>query len=397
MAKKTFGLGGFAQEFGTLCGVIFLAAAVALVMAGCGGGGNISTVKNGVFEGFDSTITVGKALENNSLLQGGKYAAVEMDGRDYVTYTVKFTAAQVMEHSDPDYRMYLHEDKAASGGAGKPNFSLARFFYYKMGRWGSLSDSVLADTTTMSKEEIREARDILDPIVNTKAPELEDFFNFRIYIVNGRGDFLSAAEGGRYGSFNLEYADPYLDTVVDKVTRTGWNGEPIQAEEQHIKGYIRNIVGATTYVEWGDWREPYTDNGVLTGPCAELFVGNFGDTNYADNTEFIQALARTRNNLYNARIKATEDLEQAKAEYERWKTTEIDPQLTIDGAELVLSFVMNTDGTFTTNMIEVYTEVTLKCMNNLKVRYLVGTIKGQNTILDQIYKGDKSIIRLILF
>jgi hypothetical protein len=44
MAKKTFGLSGFAQEFGTLCGVIFLAAAFALVMAGCGGGSG--TMKN---------------------------------------------------------------------------------------------------------------------------------------------------------------------------------------------------------------------------------------------------------------------------------------------------------------------------------------------------------------
>ncbi|MDR2500455.1 MAG: hypothetical protein LBD37_05170 [Treponema sp.] len=49
MAKKTFGLGGFARKSGTLWGVIFLAAG--LLAASCKGDGNaVSAVKKGHFD-----------------------------------------------------------------------------------------------------------------------------------------------------------------------------------------------------------------------------------------------------------------------------------------------------------------------------------------------------------
>ena len=76
--------------------VIFAVMVIGFLAVSCGGGGgNIKKVQNGVFSNYDNTITVGKALENNSILKGGKWKAIEMEGRDYVTYTVRMTGDQV--------------------------------------------------------------------------------------------------------------------------------------------------------------------------------------------------------------------------------------------------------------------------------------------------------------
>jgi len=77
--------------------VILVVILIGFLVVSCGGG-NIDKVKNGVFSNYDNTITVGKALENNKLLKGGKWKAIEMDGREYVTYTVKLTNEQIQEN-----------------------------------------------------------------------------------------------------------------------------------------------------------------------------------------------------------------------------------------------------------------------------------------------------------
>ena len=59
----------------------------------------------------------------------------------------------------------------------------------------------------------------------------------------------------------------------------------------------------------------------------------------------------------------------------------------IDGHEIILSFDMNQDNTLTTNMMKNYTEVTLNCFDNLKVRYNVGNADNAQSILNSIYRG----------
>jgi hypothetical protein len=95
--------------------VILVVIAIGFLTVSCGGGGgNIKKVQNGVFSDFDNMITVGKALENNKYLKGGKWKEVEMNGRKYVTYTVKLTGKQV--------RDFLAETKSAFDHKSKPNF-----------------------------------------------------------------------------------------------------------------------------------------------------------------------------------------------------------------------------------------------------------------------------------
>jgi len=75
---------------------ILVVIAIGILAVSCGGGsGNIKKVQNGVFNNYDNTITVGKALQNNRILKGGKWEAIKKDGRDYVTYTVRMTGEQV--------------------------------------------------------------------------------------------------------------------------------------------------------------------------------------------------------------------------------------------------------------------------------------------------------------
>jgi hypothetical protein len=52
---------------------------------------------------------------------------------------------------------------------------------------------------------------------------------------------------------------------------------------------------------------------------------------------------------------------------------------------MTLSFVMNQDDSFTTNMLETYTEVTLNCFNNLKVRFNANNIENAQSILKFVY------------
>ena len=182
-------------------------------------------MQNGVFSNYDNTITVGKALENNKYLKGGKWKEVEMNGRKYVTYSVKFTGKQV--------RDFLAETKSAFDHTSKPNFWTAWQFNNNLS--GFSSGRVM---TTMSAEEINQVRAIF-----------KEKFN----------------------------------------------------------------------------------------------------------------------------------------ESDGYKQGDIEPLLTIDGYELVLSFIMNQDGTFTTNMIEPTTEVTLNCFNNFKVQYSPGNIESDQSILRYIY------------
>jgi hypothetical protein len=75
------------------------------------------------------------------------------------------------------------------------------------------------------------------------------------------------------------------------------------------------------------------------------------------------------------------------AEYEERRNNDIEPLLTVDGYTIVLSFVMNQDDTFATNMMEGYTDITLNCFDNLEVKYNSGNSEGAQIILNCIYRG----------
>jgi len=206
--------------------VIWAVIVVGFLVVSCGGG-NIKKVQNGVFSNYDNTITVGKAIENNKFLKGGKWKAIEMNGRDYVTYTVKLTKVQREE--------LITGNLIYNGRENKPNYGMALAFWQKISSWKNLNADALAKKISMSTEEVNQASDII---------ELE------------------------------------------------------------LKG----------------------------GEIAQM--------------------------------------------------------LTVDGCEMILSFVMNQDGSFTTNMLEVYTEVTLNYFYNLKTRYNAHNIEDAQRILGFIYRPD---------
>jgi hypothetical protein len=213
--------------------VIFTVITIGFLMVSCGGGGgNIKKVQNGVFNNYDNTITVGKAIENNKILKGGKWKAVEMNGRNYVIYTAKLTRVQTDE--------LVMESSALANYKNKPNYWTALSFYNTLVAWTytSRNPDALAKWTSMSAEEVNQAIDIIRP----------------------------------------------------KVLSPG--------------------------------------------------------------------------------------------QYEN----DIEKMLTLDGYEMTLSFVMNQDDTFTINMLENETEVTLNCFNNLKVRFKAGDIENDQSILRFIYK-----------
>jgi hypothetical protein len=212
---------------------------VGLLVVSCGGGGgNIKKVQNGIFPDYDNTITVGKALENSKFLKGGKWKAVEMGGRNYVTYTVKFTGEQI--------KGFLQEAETIMANyKDRYNYWVAYQFWTNISKWrGASADAnKLAGMTSLSAEEVKQVRE------------------------------------------------------------------------------------------------------------------------------------------------AFKDIEDSL-----YKKDDIEPLLTIDGYELVLSFVMSQDGaTFTPNLIESTTDVTLNCFNNLKVKYHVGDIENNQTILTYIYTEKRPI------
>jgi len=355
--------------------------AVGFLAVSCGGG-NVGKVKNGVFSDYDNTITVGKALENNKILKGGKWDSVEMNGRKYVKYTASLNEAQIQElllnllSNDRDYK-------------DKPNYWSATKFRNNLQRWrGAGNAEILAKVTSMSGEEVNQAFEIFNAKLNAyDVPKEDDFFDY------------SGIIEGKFNDqwLNDSFLDPYLLTIKDKVTvvkkftslRTkqhdhGWFSEGEGLSPKIVDDLIYCVV--TTYIVPG-YTKLLIENGMFTDEAKSEFDRAFGVTNFADNKDLIDALVRTRTKFYDWHIKAQNDFDKAKAEYEERRKNDIEPLLTIDGYEITISFVMNQDDTFEINMLEIYTEVTLKCFNNLKVWFNVGNSENAQSILSYIYKG----------
>jgi hypothetical protein len=329
--------------------VVIAVLAVGFLAVSCGG--NIKRVQNGVFSDYDNTITIGKALENNSILKGGKWDTVEMNGRDYVRYTVRMSGTQVQE---------LLPKSFPPAYSSKPHYGSAKEFKF-------------SKITAMADEEIKQVRDIFRAKLDAyeRRPERDDFLS-RPYKYQGEKMII-----------NDDFLDPYLHTIKDQVTRYG-----DVIDFNSLSSAI--IVIVTWYIDPKNQgsREALFENGKFTDyEIRRTFSDAFSNTNYAQDTELIEALNRMRIKYYDLSVKAQAEYENAMAEYEERRRNDIEPLLTIDGYEIVLSFVMNQDDTFTTNMIEVYTDVTLNCFNNVKVRYNVANSNNAQSILTYIYRG----------
>jgi hypothetical protein len=314
-------------------------------------------VQKGVFSNYDNTITVGKAIENNSILKGGKWKAIEMEGRDYVTYTVRMTGNQV--------RALLPESLSSTESyRNKPHYGTAVSFYYNLSFWRRYNGY---ERTSMSAEEIEQAYDIFKAVLEAyeEGPKFDDFFN-----PSGVID--------RPEKIHDDFLDPYLRTIRDQIDSDPdfyWD-----SNEGIYKVVTYGISSSNPLLE--------IENGMFTANLkSAVFDGWFGNTKYANNTNFINALVRTRTKYYDRYVKAFADYRNAYTEWQERSKNDIEPLLTIDGYEIILSFVMNQDDTFTTNMMESYAEVTLNCFDNLKVRYNVGNIKNDQSILNYIYRG----------
>jgi hypothetical protein len=321
-------------------------------------------VQNGVFSDYDNTITVGNAIENNKILKGGKWEAVEIDGRDFVTYTVNLTGEKLQELISASLPTSTSEFR------GKPNYWAARQFRNNLSKWRGVSRNaeILGNITSMTAEEINQACDIFIPEIEAhQLPNRGGFFNYP-EVLEGYKEII-----------NDDFIDPYL--LEEKyIFLNGFRYSVDTSIDRLIYDFVTRDISDQN-------QDLQIENGMFTSDLQSKFDSLFGNSKYANNTDFINALIRTRTKYYNWYVKNLTEYKNAMAKYSDRQRNDIAPMLTIDGFEIVLSFVMNQDDTFSVNMMESYTEVTLNCLNNLEVRYNAGNSDNTQNILNYIYRG----------
>ena len=335
---------------------ILAVLAVAFVAASCGGdgGGNINKVKNGVFSNYDNTITLGKALENNSTLKGGKWGTVEKEGRNFVTYTVRLTKEQIA-------------DLLNKANTQHKNFWAANTFFERcLNGWKSRNAEALARLTSMTAEEVNQAHGIFKAALDKRniAPSSDNYlFQFvEEYKYPDRYETFRVLKDEYYGPWFLAHED--RSDFRASMTRTSYfNLIQYGFDSSHNKGRL------------------LVQDGMLTDDLLEMYQRWFQSE--SQNIELQKEIAATMLRLY-------PEYEKMMEEYETARNNDFDPMLTIDGFEIVLSFVMNQDDTFAPNLMETYTEITLNCFDNLKVRFMAGGSSNNNAqvILDMIYKSN---------
>jgi hypothetical protein len=323
-------------------GLLVIVLVVGFMMLSCGG--NINKVKNGVFSGYDNTITIGNALENNDTLKGGEWGTAKMDGRDYVTYTVKYSNEQIQA----TLQKYIK-------GNSTPNLVATRYFFQEdLSPWYSArTDARLSQVTSMSPEEVEQAYNIF--IRSISHPQFKDFFD--------PFEYPEILKDEYYGPYFMEHIDD-LDM--------SWP-----------KGWYTNIVAPAA----SDYFSPdyNIQNGMLVGDALERYNRIF--SGQRENIELQKEIAATMLRLYSEYGSAQERFKAAEDEYKQIENSDMNPMFTIDSFEIILSFVMNQDDTFTINMLESWTELTLNCLDNLKVRFNAENYRESSNILKIIYEG----------
>jgi hypothetical protein len=239
----------------------------------------------------------------------------------------------------------------------KPNYGVAKEFLNKLAIWRGLSGKteLLESITSITAEEINQALDIIKKKLEAyeerpKEPEFKEFSN------------------------NLGMMDPYLIKIK----------EENKIYDNNIPFWIDLILRNS--ISYGDYTPMNIDieNEMLTGNTKKTFDRFFGDTIYANDSAFIDAIINTRKKYYEWRLlKYIKPLE----EYDERRKNDIESLLNIDGFKITISFIMNIDDSFDINMMETYTEVTLNCLNNLKVYFNAGNSENAGNILNYIYRG----------
>jgi hypothetical protein len=137
-------------------------------------------VQNGVFTSVDSTITVGQAFANDATLKGGTWKAYEKDGREIVSYTVKFSPQQI--------NAQRYNDKE------RPNFAVANhiFSLKNSGGW----DYVFKRLQPLEKEEQQQFKTTFESAFEPfrKKPDLEfdDYTSyFDPWLIDHLDDFVT--------------------------------------------------------------------------------------------------------------------------------------------------------------------------------------------------------------
>jgi len=341
--------------------------AIGFLAVSCGGGGNVSRVKNGVFSGYDNSITVGKALENNRNLSGGKWESKEIGGRQYVAYTVTITGSRLRQMISAA----IENGWGAAGteSAAHPAYRIGSYFTYKLSRWQELSPEKLAATTSMSADDVRQAYAIFEDKIRDQHNALPEniwaTFDEDPFIRNSSGRCLKDKYYGQW----------FLDNRDAEVINSSWPYDRMLA-------YSFIVTSAVVSGEPENW----VKDGMLAERSLDelrrllaMFENPDAETL---NREIAASILQ-----YNADYqKAQERLQSLNDDY--YIGLEENPMLTIDSFEAVISFLMNEDKTFTPNMVEVYTEVTLDCYNGLKVRFNPYNTSNKEYILDYIYKDE---------
>jgi hypothetical protein len=343
--------------------------AIGLLAASCGGGGNISKVKNGVFSGYDNSITVGKALENNSTLKGSKWESKEIGGHQYVAYTVTITGARLQQLLSAGIENGWRVGEAEE--VAHPAYMLGKLFCSKLQGWQRLSAEKLVESTSISEDDVEQAytifKDIFEDQHNALPKDVWAAFDEDPFV---RITFTPCFADKYYGPWFLASRDA-----------TNQNYGYISSTNLMVE-YSEMVRGA---VENGETAIRVKD-GMLTGQALERFT-DFLDMFQNPNAETLnREIAASILQFDTDLKKAEERLQSSRDDY--YNGLENNSKMTIDSYEVIISFLMNQDGTFIPNMAEVYTGVTLNCYNNLKVRFNTYNTSNKEHILDYIYKDE---------
>jgi len=315
---------------------IWAVIAVGFLAVSCGGGGgNINKVKNGVFPDADSTITVGQAFANDATLKGGEWKAYNNEGREIVSYTVKFSPQQINAQRNRDNE--------------RPNFAVARqiFTLKNLGGW----DYIFQRLQPLEKEEQQQFKVAFDPAYEkaTFTPQLTDFFNART----------------EYS----KYFDPWIMEHLDSFSYVG-SGNLVDRDY---------IIGKTL-----EFIRHYNEYGQDSDYAYRRSFKSGYDINYEGVPEFETALKNTAEKYAEQHRIASEKLEAAKKELE---SKDIDPLITVNRGSITFFFVMDQANKDAFNIGGMYFEedLTLNFFNNKKVTWEL-EYTTPNKILEYIYK-----------
>jgi hypothetical protein len=316
--------------------VILTVIAVGFLAVSCGGGGgNVNKVQNGVFSSADSTITVGQAFANDARLKGGTWKAYEKDGREIVSYTVKFTPQQINAQRNRDNE--------------RPNFAVAHqiFSIKNLGGW----EYIFQRLQPFEKEEQQQFKTTFESAYKEAAhtPEISDFFDY----LKDYSTYLDPWILERIDSFSSKYGslgrDNVLSTVMSFITTYNYDSIPSNKGNFNYASYSFK----------------------------------YDSLNYADAPEFETALINSAANYDVQYIIAKEKLENAKKELEG---KDIDPLVTVNGGSIAFFFVMDQANKDAFNIGGMYfqEDLTLNFYNNKKVTWEL-EYTTPNKILEYIY------------